>query len=162
GCAALAEDVAVKLVTLPWGVHKRGLSDSEPFHILWRFLGPNWLSGSGMNDMAELLRHKINTDADLVKNTRVQGTALLPKILEAYRAAETENYWIAWDLRWIRDIADELVQTQAALITSGHLGSVTNEPHWVAVFDCCDKPVVRYGDSLNAPIPEELLAACRW
>ncbi|KAF8190226.1 hypothetical protein K438DRAFT_2141717 [Mycena galopus ATCC 62051] len=151
--AALAEDAAVKLAMLPWGVRKRGLSDSEPFHMLWRFLGPNWLSGAGMNDMAELLRHKINTDAELVKSTRVWGTALVPKILEAYRAAETGTYWITRDLRWIRDIADDLVQSRAALITSAHLGPVTKEPHWVAIVsDCRDKPVVRYGDSLKAPI----------
>ncbi|KAJ6456514.1 hypothetical protein C8R45DRAFT_580223, partial [Mycena sanguinolenta] len=163
GRAALADDVAVRMAMLPWGVKKRGLSDSEPFHTLWRILGPNWLSGSEMNDMAELLRHKISMNADLVKNTRVCGTALVPKILQAYRAAESGTYWIARDLRWIRDVADDLVQSQAALITSAHLGPVTNEPHWVAiVFDCRENPVVRYGDSLKAPIPEELLAACRW
>jgi hypothetical protein len=45
-----------------------------------------------MNDMLELLRYKINSDPDLVKNTRVWGTALVPKILEAYRAAGNGTY----------------------------------------------------------------------
>ncbi|KAJ7824919.1 hypothetical protein B0H13DRAFT_1918890 [Mycena leptocephala] len=136
--------------------------------------GPNaYLLGAGpppptnncsqMNDMLELLGHKINTNPELVKNTRVWGTALIPKILEAYRAAERGTYWTARDWRWIRDIADDLVQNRAALITSAHLGPVTDEPHWVAmVFDCRDKPVVRYGDSFKTPIPEDLLAACHW
>jgi hypothetical protein len=30
------------------------------------------------------------------------------------------------------------------------------------VFDCRDKPIVHYGDSFKTPIPEDLLAACRW
>jgi hypothetical protein len=66
-------------------------------------------------------------------------------------------------LRWIRDLADDLVQNRAALLTSAHLGDITDEPHWVAIiFDCREKPVVRYGDSFGSPIPEELAAACDW
>jgi hypothetical protein len=48
--AALAEDTAFALTMLPWGLAKRGVSDSEPFHTLWRLLGPNWLAGAQMND----------------------------------------------------------------------------------------------------------------
>jgi hypothetical protein len=44
------------LAMVPWGHCKpAGLSDSEPFHTLWRFVGANWLSASQMNDMLELL-----------------------------------------------------------------------------------------------------------
>jgi hypothetical protein len=96
--AALAEDMAMKLVMLPWGLGKRGVSDSEPFHTLWRFLGPNWLAGSQMDDMLEILGHKINTNPELVENTRVRGTALIPKILKAYCAAKKGTYWTARDL----------------------------------------------------------------
>jgi hypothetical protein len=109
--AALAEDTVVMLASLPWGISKPpGLSDSEPLHKLWRLLGPNWLESSQMNDMLEILRYKINSNPDLVKNTRVWGTALFPKILEAYRAAETGTYWTAQHLRWVRELGDELVQ----------------------------------------------------
>ncbi|KAJ6464631.1 hypothetical protein C8R47DRAFT_1155993 [Mycena vitilis] len=86
--AVLAEEASFALTMLPWGCAKPpGLSDSEPLHTLSRFAGPNWLTGSNMNDMLELLRYKINSDPELAKNTRVSGTALIPKILEAYRAA---------------------------------------------------------------------------
>jgi hypothetical protein len=37
------------------------LSDGEEYYSLWRFLGPQWLNGSHLNDMLELLRLKINT-----------------------------------------------------------------------------------------------------
>ncbi|KAK7001137.1 hypothetical protein R3P38DRAFT_3217289 [Favolaschia claudopus] len=80
-------------------------------------------------------------------NTRPSGTVL--------RAAH--------DLRWVRDIGDDLVHNHGVLITAVHLGPVTNEPHWVAVvFDCRDKPTIRFGDSLGAPIPVELLTALTW
>ncbi|KAJ6622225.1 hypothetical protein B0H10DRAFT_2214583 [Mycena sp. CBHHK59/15] len=43
--AALAEDATLTLAMLPWGLAKRGVSDSEPFHTLSQLLGPNWLAG---------------------------------------------------------------------------------------------------------------------
>ncbi|KAJ7348641.1 hypothetical protein DFH08DRAFT_960023 [Mycena albidolilacea] len=76
---------------LPWGLAKRGLSDLEPFHSLWRFLGTHWLSGSQMNDMLELLRHKINSDSELVKNTRITGIELLLKMEEEQQQQQTSK-----------------------------------------------------------------------
>ncbi|KAJ6549833.1 hypothetical protein B0H19DRAFT_1264738 [Mycena capillaripes] len=152
------------LAMLPWGVCKAGVSDSAPSHTLWLLLEPHWLEGSQMNNMLELLRNKINADPQLVKNTRTWGTALAPKVLDASLAAEGGVYWTAPDMprRWLRNVGDDLVQN-ATLVTSVHLGPVTDEPHWVTViFDCCAKHVVRYGDSFKAPIPEELSAACHW
>ncbi|KAJ7805505.1 hypothetical protein B0H14DRAFT_2611277 [Mycena olivaceomarginata] len=57
-----------------------------------------------------------------------------------------------------------LLPSRTALITSGHLGPITDEPHWVAVIFDMTQPegVVRYGDSFGNKIPEELAAACRW
>ncbi|KAF7359565.1 hypothetical protein MVEN_00679900 [Mycena venus] len=133
---------------VPWGRCKpAGLSDSEPFHTLWRFVGANWLSGSQINDMLELLRYKVNTVPESMQNTPEAGT-----------------YWTAPDLRWIRDLAKDVVQSRSALITSGHLGPITDEPHWVAIVFDMTQPngVLRYGDSFGGEIPGELVAACRW
>ncbi|KAK6991966.1 hypothetical protein R3P38DRAFT_2571584 [Favolaschia claudopus] len=154
--AELANHTGLLLASLPWGLPKCGLSNSDPFHTLWRFLGPNWLTDSQMGDMLELLRHVIITGTDLVKNTRPSGTVLVRKILDAYRVPDR-------DCAWVRDIGDDLVHNHGVLITAVHLGPVTNEPHWVAVvFDCRDKPTIRFGDSLGAPIPVELLTALTW
>ncbi|KAJ6632260.1 hypothetical protein B0H10DRAFT_1770791, partial [Mycena sp. CBHHK59/15] len=55
--AELVEETGMILRMIPWGWAKpEGLSDSEPIHNLWRFLGPHWLTGSQQNDMLELLR----------------------------------------------------------------------------------------------------------
>jgi hypothetical protein len=70
--AALAEETSMMLAMVPWGRCKpAGLSDSEPFHTLWRFVGANWLSGSQMNDMLELLRYKVNAAPDSMQNTHI-------------------------------------------------------------------------------------------
>ncbi|KAJ7881737.1 hypothetical protein B0H14DRAFT_3759288 [Mycena olivaceomarginata] len=162
---ALAEETSMMLAMVPWGRCKPvGLSDSEPFHTLWRFVGAHWSSGSQMNDMLELLRNKVSTIPESIQNTRIWGTALIPKILAAHRAADAGTYWTAPDLRWIRDLGKDVVQSRAALITSGHLGLITDELHWVAVVFDMMQPVgvVRYGDSFGGEIPEELAAACRW
>ncbi|KAJ7852106.1 hypothetical protein B0H13DRAFT_2398932 [Mycena leptocephala] len=90
-----------------------------------------------------------------MQNTRIWGTALIGKILDAYCAADASTYWTAPNLRWIRDLAKDVVESRAALITSGHLGPITDELHW-------PDGVLRYGDSFGGEIPEELAAASRW
>ncbi|KAJ7689640.1 hypothetical protein B0H14DRAFT_2652727 [Mycena olivaceomarginata] len=165
GRAALAEETSMMLAMVPWGCCKpAGLSDSEPFHTLWRFVRAHWLSGSQMDNTLELLCYKVNTIPESMQNTHIWGTALIPKILEAYRAADASTYWIAPSLQWICDLAEDMVQSCAALITSGHLGPIMDEPHWVAVIFDMMQPegMVRYGDSFGNEIPEELAAACRW
>ncbi|KAJ7106623.1 hypothetical protein C8R44DRAFT_596258, partial [Mycena epipterygia] len=51
-----AADVSRLLGILPWKGKKRGLSDSEPIHTLWRYFGVQWLSSSDIDDVLELLR----------------------------------------------------------------------------------------------------------
>jgi hypothetical protein len=73
------------LVMVPWGRCKPASpSDSESFPTLWRFVGAHWLSGSQMDDMLKLLRYKVNTIPESMQNSPIWGTALIPKILEAY------------------------------------------------------------------------------
>ena len=45
-----AEDVNILLAQLPWGVKKCGVSDTEPIHTMWRYLGPHFTTGSQQND----------------------------------------------------------------------------------------------------------------
>ncbi|KAJ6595186.1 hypothetical protein DFH09DRAFT_1273244 [Mycena vulgaris] len=151
----MAEEAGLMLATNPWGIAKpAGLSDTELFHTIWRFVGPNWLVGSQMNDMFELLRYKIYSSPDQMKKIRICGTALAAKLISAHRSAESDKYWTAHDFRWLREVGDDLVQNRAALIATAHLEDIPNEPHWMGV--------VRYGESFGTAIPEELLAACRW
>ncbi|KAJ7472585.1 hypothetical protein FB451DRAFT_1213490 [Mycena latifolia] len=145
---ALVDEARLILSMLPWGWGKpRGLSDSEPCFKLWRFLGTHWLSGSQQNDMLELLRHKVDSDPLLAQNIRVQGVD---------RNAQS--------FRWLRDLADDLVRNQAALVTTAHLGEITNEPHWIGLVVDLSLPTTKilYGDSFGHPIPPTLLDACRW
>ncbi|KAJ7864095.1 hypothetical protein B0H14DRAFT_3605367 [Mycena olivaceomarginata] len=155
---SLAEEASLMLSMAPWGRPKPpGFSNSEPFHTLWRFVGPHWLTDSQMDDMLELLHYKISCNPDLIQKTRIWGTVLASKIVDAYRAADTTAYGTAPDLRWLRDLGDDIVENGAALVTSSHLGDVANEAHWVALIFGMTQPggIIRYGDSLGAPIPAE-------
>ncbi|KAJ7903954.1 hypothetical protein B0H13DRAFT_1881973 [Mycena leptocephala] len=136
---------------LPWGWGKPpGLSDSEPVCKLWRFLGPHWLAGSQQNDMLELLRHKVDTDPVLVEKIRIQGVDLVPKILEAHKSG-SDTYKTSQGFRWIRDVAEDLIRNQTALVTSAHLGQINNEPHWIALVFDFSQPTAKllYGDSFG-------------
>ncbi|KAJ7693213.1 hypothetical protein B0H17DRAFT_1200035 [Mycena rosella] len=139
--AAVVEETMLMLRMLPWGWKKMGLPNAEPYHNLWCFPGAHWLTGSQQNGMLELLRHKVDTMLGLAERLRFHGVELLPK-----------------------DIAEDLVRDKAVLITTGHLGEINNEPHWISlVVDLSQSPAVLiYGDSFGTPIPAELLAAFRW
>lgn len=162
--AGQVEEATLLLRMLPWGWAKPpGLSDAEPLHNLHRFLGPNWLTGSQQNDMLELLRHKVDSDPELVQKFRIQGTALVPKILEAYDAG-TRTYESAQSFRWLRAVADDLVRNQAALVSTAHLEEITHEPHWTGLTLDLSQHIgkISYGDSFDEPIPRRLLEALRW
>jgi hypothetical protein len=66
--------------------------------------------------------------------------------------------------RWLRDVAEDLVRNKAALLTTGHSGAVTEEPHWIGlVFDLSyATQKILYGDSFGNPIAPSLLDASRW
>ncbi|KAJ7659435.1 hypothetical protein B0H14DRAFT_3702003 [Mycena olivaceomarginata] len=162
---ALAEETSMMLAMVPWGRCKPvGLSDSEPFHTRWRFVGAHWLSGSQMNDMLELLRNKVNTIPESIQNTHIWGTALIPKILAAYRAADAGTYWTAPDLCWIRDLGKDVVQKSSGL---DHLGTPRPYHRRAVLGGCCIRHDTAGG---CGPLrrffwwrdPEELAAACRW
>ncbi|KAJ7833775.1 hypothetical protein B0H14DRAFT_3710259 [Mycena olivaceomarginata] len=162
--AALLVETDYLLTMMPWGWAKpQGLSDSEPLYNLHRFLGTDWLAGSQLNDMLELLHQKIDDDPGLCQKFRVHGTALVSKILDAYKAG-AETYKDSRGYRWLRDVGDDLVQSGAALLTAGHLGRITREPHWIGVVFDLSNPTgkILYGDSLGEDIPAELLSATRW
>ncbi|KAJ7838314.1 hypothetical protein B0H13DRAFT_1650864, partial [Mycena leptocephala] len=140
-----------------------GLSDSEPFYKLLSFLGPNWLSGSHQNDMLELLRRKVDNNPDLSKKIRIQGVALASKIVEAHKAG-SDTYRTARGFRWLRNVADDLVRNQAALVSSAHLGEINDQPHWIGLIFGFSSATAKllYGDSFGELIPASLLAASRW
>ncbi|KAJ6630032.1 hypothetical protein B0H10DRAFT_1939273 [Mycena sp. CBHHK59/15] len=90
----------------PMGLEKiEVLSDSEPYHTLWQFLGLHWLTGSQQNNMLELLHHKIDSKPKLAERFRIQGVALIPKILKAYRRAGTDMYQHEKSFQWLCDVA---------------------------------------------------------
>ncbi|KAJ7916450.1 hypothetical protein B0H13DRAFT_1871215 [Mycena leptocephala] len=148
---------------MPWGWAKPlGLSDSKLLHHLWRFVGPHWLAGSQRNDMLKLL-HKVNNDSALAWRIRIQGIALTPKIIDTHKAG-TETYQNSQSFGWLRDVGNDLVRNQAALIATAHLGNIINEPYWIGLVLDLSRPAgeILYGDSFDKPIPASLLAALRW
>ncbi|KAJ7690921.1 hypothetical protein B0H14DRAFT_3906344 [Mycena olivaceomarginata] len=128
------------------------------------FHGPWVQAQTWQNDMLELLRHKINSNPELAPCLRVQGVELVPKIIKAFKTAGTDAYQTDRSFHWIRNLAEDLVQNTTALITTGHLGGITEEPHWISLVIDLSKPgaaVTRYGDGFGRHIPAELLDACR-
>lgn len=157
---ARAEEVNMLLSSLPWGINKCGVSDNEPIHTLWRFLGPHYTTGSQQNDLLEILRCRIASDPSLVQHMRVEGVDLTVKIMKAATTRGTDEYQIEQGFAWVRSLGNDLLRREQTLLTVAHLGE--DNKHWVAlVVDVKDKSI-RYGDSLGLPIPSELLEAYTW
>jgi hypothetical protein len=140
----------------------RGLSDDEPIHTLWRYLGPNWLSGSSQNDLLELLRHQLAGRSDMAKAYRVEGTCITEKLLDVYRNRDDINYTENKSLGWLRTLANDLIKNQATLVTVQNLTNVTGSPHWVPLVLVTDEYTLLFGDSLGDKLPEELRKAYTW
>src|SRR5260221_14397181 len=82
------------IAALPWAVNKpSGLSDNEPIHSLWRYLGPNSLSGSNQNDLLGILRYQLAGQSNIAKIYRVEGTDTPQKILSVYRNRQNNFLW---------------------------------------------------------------------
>ncbi|KAJ6626759.1 hypothetical protein B0H10DRAFT_1941755 [Mycena sp. CBHHK59/15] len=129
GLQSITEDMSILLGERVWGMMKP--LDSKPFHSLWHFLGPHWLSGSQLNYMLEMLQFKIDSTLELVKDLQ------------------------------LHTLAEDLVANQAALITGAHLGPVISKPHWIAIVVDIGEGVICHGDSFqsifNAPSPASTL-----
>lgn len=117
---ALAEDINILLASLPWGMKKSGVSDEEPIHTMWRYLGPNFTTGSQQNDLLEILCARVATNPELVQRLRVEEVALSNKLVEAVTAGTTsEEYKTQKGFAWVRGLGEGLV---ACSQTTGHWG----------------------------------------
>jgi len=159
----LAEQAMLYIAALPWAVNKpSGLSDSEPIHSLWRYLGPNWLSGSNQNDLLGLLRYQLAGQSNMTKIYRVEGTDTPQKILSVYRNRHKICYTEERSVEWLRTLANDLIKNEATLITMQNLTNITGSHHWVPLALSVDKHSLLFGDSLGNEIPKELRMAYTW
>ncbi|KAJ7832671.1 hypothetical protein B0H14DRAFT_3711968 [Mycena olivaceomarginata] len=137
---SLAEQTSILLGTLPWGLMK--LSDGEEYHSSWRFLGPHWLNGSQLNDMLELLRLKINTTSELVKDIRIRTVDLTNSIVKAYEARGGLCGGTAY--RLAADTGRRSRGQPGIVADRAHLGLINSEPHWTALVVDVSEGVIQY------------------
>jgi hypothetical protein len=158
----LAAETSRLLAILPWNAAKRGLSDTEPLHTLWRYLGPSWMSSTDENDMLEMLRERIAGDPDLVGTVRVEAVELCEKLSTAFKNKEITSYDESSSTRWIRSLGQDIFGRGERLVTIAHLHSHNTKKHWVAIEMDGGTLTLRYGDSLQAHIPFSLRSAFEW
>jgi len=158
---SFAKETSTLLSLLPWDGAKQGLSDNEPIHVLWRYLGPNWLASSDENDMLEILHRRIANYPELIQNLRVEGVELTQKLVTAFTNREMNDYK-GQDCRWIRTLGEDIINNSQTILTIGHLGVHNGKEHWIAIVVEGKAGIIRYGDSFGAPIPPTLLATFQW
>jgi hypothetical protein len=166
----LAQEALSLMDSPPYGVSKTGgLSDTEPIHELWRYLGANWLEASHMNDHLELLRRETPSqggnptpDGQHSQSIHVEVTALMSKVMKAFEAHGDGSYQSENEYKWLRDLGDELVQNQLTIVTVVYLGDITKSKHWVPLVVANRGADLYYGDSFGQPIPAKLREAYRW
>ncbi|KAF8163940.1 hypothetical protein K438DRAFT_1618137, partial [Mycena galopus ATCC 62051] len=158
----LATETSRLLGIIPWKAAKRGLSNKEPMHTLWRYLGPTWLSDTDENDMLERLRAKIVDDADLVGTIRVEAVELSNKLHTAFAKRDQEDYQQSPSTRWLRSLREDVFGRGERLITIAHLGDHNKMKHWVAIELHGGKRELRYADSLGSDIPRSLRDIYEW
>ena len=111
--------------------------------------------------MLELLRAKVLSNRVWSGKFRVEGVHLMKMVLKAFKTAGTDAYMSRREFAWARSVGEELEARKMVLLTAGYLGQLEDEPelHWVSIVIDAEQGVTRYGDSFQAPIPEEIRAA---
>jgi hypothetical protein len=157
----LAEMANILLLSLPWGVAKPPGSSAgnDPIHMLWRYLGPNWLTCSEQNDLLKLLREEIFRMPAVCFKFSVQNTYFTTLLLDAFNS-RASDYDSNKRFSWIRELGDGLSTEGSVILTIVHLGEITNNPHWVPLV--IEKDAISYGDSFKMEMPEKLKSACVW
>jgi hypothetical protein len=159
-CRTYVEDVNILLTELPWGINKCDVLDTEPIHTMWRYLGPHFTTGSQQNDLLEILHNHIITNPGLVQCLCVKGVALTAALKGAVATRGMDAYHTGQQFAWIRAIGDDLMKQEQALLTMAHLDD--DNKHWVGIVINAQDKVIYYGDSLESPIPPDLLETYRW
>ncbi|KAJ6459829.1 hypothetical protein DFH09DRAFT_1348806 [Mycena vulgaris] len=139
----VATETSRLLAVLPWNAAKRGLSDSQPVHTLWRFLGPKWLSSMDEDDMLEILRDRI--EAFKERHSTAPG-----------------DYELSQSTRLLYSLGEDISRRGQHLITMAHLGVHNKQKHWIAIDVDVPERLLRYGDSFREEIPPPLRDAYVW
>jgi hypothetical protein len=95
----------------------------------------------------------------LVQHIRVERVALTAKLAEAAATNGTDAYHTEKRFVWVRSLGEDMKQEQA-LLTLAHLGD--NNQHWVRLVVDAKEKAIHYGDSLEYPIPPDLLQNYEW
>jgi hypothetical protein len=131
---------------------KSGVSDEEPIHTMWQYLGPHlapyFTTGSQQNNLLEILHACVATNPELVQRLRVEGVALFNKLVEAVTAGTTsEEYKTQKGFVWVRGLGEGLVACSQTVLINGHLGK--KNKHWVALAVDTEAKTIHYGDSVG-------------
>jgi hypothetical protein len=153
----LAEQASIVLTILPWSQNKP--STSDPIHMLWRYLGPNWLSDSEQNELLELIRDRCLDHPEASSQFRIENTYFSVKLLEAFDAG-CEAYLQQPSFAWLHRLAEDLMENGSTILTIVHLGALSDKPHWVPL--TIHRTEIHFGDSFGTGMPEKLEAACLW
>ncbi|KAJ7772490.1 hypothetical protein B0H14DRAFT_2632318 [Mycena olivaceomarginata] len=114
----LAAETSRLLAILPWNAAKRGLSDTEPLHTLWRYLGPSWMSSTDENDM---LHARDAAGANCWRSG--PAVELCEKLSTAFKNKEITSYDESSSTRWIRSLGQDIFGRGERLVTIAHLHS---------------------------------------
>jgi hypothetical protein len=157
----LAEQTSIILTILPWGQSKpKGLSNgSDPIHMLWRYLGPNWLSDSEQDEMLELIRDRCLDSPEKCSQFRIENTHFPAKLLEAFDAG-SNAYLNSSSFAWLHHLGEDIAKEGSTVITVVHLGALNDMPHWVPL--TIQRTGIGFGDSFGKEMPEKLQTACLW
>ena len=98
---------------------------------LWRYLGPNWTTGTQQNDLLDILSDRITAQPALAERLQVRGLTLSAKIIEVAATQDPATYKAAQTFRWIRTLGEEIVHGRQGVLTIHHLGK--DNQHWVAI-----------------------------
>ncbi|KAJ7575938.1 hypothetical protein C8J56DRAFT_900545 [Mycena floridula] len=141
-----AAECDMNLKSLPWGLKKEGLSDREQIDTLWRVLGPNWMSGSLLNNAMHLLQSETN-----LQDFRLEGTGFMEGLRKVFADSDTE-YRETTTYQWIVAVGDDLMAGKKTMVSYAHVDG----NHWVFIAVDAEEEVLYLGNPFRGEVPQEI------
>jgi hypothetical protein len=85
---------------------------------------------------------------------------LTTKLVEVAATSGTDDYFTKQRFAWIQNLGEDLFAQRQALLTVAHLGE--DNKHWVGLVVDAKENRVHHGNSLESPIPSDLLETYQW
>ena len=159
----IVADTRHLLSKIPWYARIQGLDAEPDTPFLTTYLSRDWLASDHINAFLEVLQAEVNGVAGIKRDTHCVRHTFFTQILGSHYTQACNNDTLLPPEHVLPDwmIADRDAHAAGHLSSLGLVFNLNNN-HWVAAVIDLSNQTILYADSLQSPIPPQLVAQLHW